>query len=110
MVIFEHSLNKYLHNHLYFLIKFLFIVSAVAAIEPSNYHVLQLKSDIFEMLVHIKNEHDLEDIYDYLHSFRNNDMQLSPEQEAELGIAISETYDPKNLIPHEEAINMMKSW
>ena len=33
---------------------------------------------------------------------------LSPEQEAELELAIEETYNPDNLIDHEEVMEQMK--
>jgi hypothetical protein len=35
---------------------------------------------------------------------------LTPEQEAELAIAIEETYHEENLISHEEALNELSRW
>jgi hypothetical protein len=35
---------------------------------------------------------------------------LTPEQEAELAIAVEETYHEENLISHEEALNQLSRW
>ena len=35
---------------------------------------------------------------------------LSPEQEAELELAIEETYNPDNLVDHEEVMKNMARW
>lgn len=88
-------------------------MGTAATIEPSIHHALQLKSDILDIIAKIKDEQELSEIYDYLHAYINDDgdeLNLTPEQEAELDLAIAETYDPSKLIPHEEAIRMMKSW
>jgi hypothetical protein len=80
-------------------------------------NTLELKNNIFGMLVQIDNNDILSEIYDYVREFsvektveKTVESNLSPEQEAELDKAILELNDSSTLIAHEDAMKMMQLW
>lgn len=50
---------------------------------------------------------DNQDIDDFL---TITDSKLSPEQEAELAVAIEESYNPENWVAHEDVMNRVDQW
>ncbi len=49
------------------------------------------------------------DLIDYAQDVEGWD-GLTPQQQATLALAIDESNDPKNLVPHEDVLKMMDKW
>jgi hypothetical protein len=49
------------------------------------------------------------DVIDYAKDVEGWD-DLTPQQQATLALAIEETNDPKNLVPHDDVLKMMDKW
>jgi hypothetical protein len=45
-----------------------------------------------------------------IHYVKIVDAQLSPEQEAELAVAIEESYNPENWVAHEDVMKRVDQW
>jgi hypothetical protein len=75
--------------------------------------VLELKGSIVEMVARVQDEDSLEQIQAFLNDFLeqyDNQSQLSSEQEAELAVAIEESYQPENWVAHEDVMNRVDKW
>ncbi len=80
-------------------------------------NVLELKGSIFDMVAHIESPKELNRLRTLINDFvkspdefeaYDNNYSLTPEQEIELDEAIQQTYDPTQLVPHDEVIKSMK--
>ncbi len=75
---------------------------------------LELKGGLFEMIVPIESKEILERLYkvvaETIQETRAEEYELTPEQEAKLAKDIEASYDPKNLISHEEVMKKMERW
>jgi hypothetical protein len=81
--------------------------------------VLELKGSIVEMVARVQDEQSLEHIQAFLNDFleqydREQDeiplSELSPDQEAELAVAIEESYHPENWVSHEDVMKRVDTW
>jgi hypothetical protein len=79
--------------------------------------VLELKGSIVEMVARVQDEESLEQIQAFLNDFleqydkdKNAESHLSPEQEAELAVAIEESYQPENWVAHEDVMKRVDQW
>jgi predicted DNA binding protein len=59
-----------------------------------------------EIVEFIEDEEEVEDVTDV----ETSDYRLTPEQEAELMLAVAECDDPKNLVSHKKAVTQIESW
>lgn len=82
-------------------------------------NVLELKGSIFNMVAHIESPKELGRLRTLINDFvkspdefeaYDDNYSLTPEQEIELDEAIQQTYDPTQLVPHEEVIKSMRQW
>ena len=75
--------------------------------------VAQLRGEIVTMLTQIEDEDELLDLFHYLKNLVNGvDMLEDMPTHAikELEIAIEESYDETDTIPHKEVMKMAKEW
>ena len=75
--------------------------------------VAQLRGEIVTMLTQIEDEDELLDLFHYLKNLVNGvDMLEDMPTQAikELEIAIEESYDETDAIPHKEVMKMAKEW
>ncbi len=81
--------------------------------------VLELKGSIVEMVARVQDEQSLEQIQTYLNHFLSEydkgireveTNHLSPQQEAELAVAIEESYQPENWVAHEDVMKRVDQW
>jgi predicted transcriptional regulator len=67
-----------------------------------------------EMIAGIDNEEVLQKLYaaiqEIIEQTWSEDYELTPEQEATLNEDIQASYQPGNLVDHEEAIQKMSKW
>jgi len=77
-------------------------------------NALELKGGIIEMIAQVEDKKVLNELYklvsEVLFQTWAAEGTLSPEQEAELDLAIKESRDPSNLVSHEEAMKKMGKW
>ena len=82
-------------------------------------NVLELKGSIIDMVAHLDSPKELTRLRELVHDFVKSPdafemyddiYELTPEQELELDEAIKQTYDPTQLVPHEEVMKTMKQW
>ena len=82
-------------------------------------NVLELKGSIVNMVAHLESPKELTRLRALINDFvkapdefeaYDDTYQLTPEQEIELDEAIQQTYDPTQLVPHEEVIKSMRQW
>jgi hypothetical protein len=82
-------------------------------------NVLELKGSIFDMVAHIESPKELTRLRTLINDFvkspdefevYDDNYLLTPEQEIELDEAILQTYDPTQLVPHDEVIKSMRQW
>lgn len=82
-------------------------------------NVLELKGSIINMVAHIESPKELTRLRTLINDFvkspdafeaYDDNYTLTPEQELELDEAIQQTYDPTQLVPHEEVIKSMREW
>lgn len=82
-------------------------------------NVLELKGSIFDMVAHIESPKELTRLRTLITDFvkspdefevYDDNYALTPEQELELDAAIQQTYDPTQLVPHDEVIKSMRQW
>ncbi|MBC7776842.1 MAG: hypothetical protein H7246_15525 [Phycisphaerae bacterium] len=75
--------------------------------------VAQLRGEIVTMLTQIEDEDELLDLFHYLKNLVNGvDMleDMPPHAIKELEIAIEESYDESDTVPHEEVMKMAREW
>ncbi len=85
--------------------------------------VLELKGNLLQLLARLESEKRLLVLYETAKRFVKEEEDivdyetevegwhdLTKQQQANLKIAIQETNDPKNLVPHEEVLKMMDQW
>jgi hypothetical protein len=84
--------------------------------------VLELKGNLLQLLARLDNEKSLTALYESAKRFVKEEeimdyekevdgwQDLSKEQQANLKMAIEESNDPKNLVPHEDVLKMMDAW
>jgi hypothetical protein len=84
--------------------------------------VLELKGNLLQLLARLDNEKSLSVLYESAKRFVKEEeimdyenevdgwQDLSKEQQANLKMAIEESNDPKNLVPHEDVLKMMDAW
>ncbi len=76
----------------------------------------EVKDEILELLAKEKNLVHLEQIRAYMAALVEEEQkvdwwdELSPEQQADLDLAMEEINDPKNLVSDTEARKMLKKW
>ena len=82
-------------------------------------NVLELKGSIINMVAHLENPIELSRLRTIINDFvkspdefeaYDDTYTLTPEQELELDEAILQTYDPTQLVPHEEVIKSARQW
>jgi hypothetical protein len=82
-------------------------------------NVLELKGSIIDMVAHLESPKELTRLRTLINDFvkspdefeaYDDTYSLTPEQEIELDEAIKQTYDPTQLVPHEEVIKKMRQW
>ena len=82
-------------------------------------NVLELKSSIFDTVAHIESPKQLTRLRTLINDFvkspdefevYDDNYVLTPEQEIELDEAIQQTYDPTQLVPHEEVVKSVRQW
>lgn len=77
-------------------------------------NTLELKGGIFEMIAQVDNKEVLQRLYkivaEILHETWAEDQELTPAQEAKLSKEIEESFNPENLISHEESMKIMARW
>ena len=82
-------------------------------------NVLELKGSIVNMVAHLESPKELTRLRALINDFvktpdefeaYDDTYQLTPEQEIELDEAIQQTYDPTQLVPHDEVIKSMRQW
>jgi hypothetical protein len=82
-------------------------------------NVLELKGSIIDMVAHLESPQELTRLRALIHDFvkspdayevYDDNYELSPEQELELDEAIKQSYDPSQLVPHEEVMKTMRQW
>ncbi len=82
-------------------------------------NVLELKGSIFDTVAHIESPKQLTRLRTLINDFvkspdefevYDDNYTLTPEQEIELDEAIQQTYDPTQLVPHEEVMKSMRQW
>ncbi len=74
-------------------------------------NTLELKGGMLNMISRVEDEAVLRHLFDAITAIIAENWgevpDLSPEQEAELELAIEETYNPDNLVDHEEVMKNM---
>jgi hypothetical protein len=82
-------------------------------------NVLELKGSIVNMVALMESPKELTRLRALINDFvkspdefeaYDDNFSLTPEQEIELDEAIQQTYDPTQLVPHEEVIKTMRQW
>jgi hypothetical protein len=82
-------------------------------------NVLELKGSIVNMVALMESPKELTRLRTLINDFvkspdefeaYDDNFALTPEQEIELDEAIQQTYDPTQLVPHEEVIKTMRQW
>ena len=82
-------------------------------------NVLELKGSIFNTVAHIESPIQLTRLRTLINDFikspdefeaYDDNYSLTPEQEIELDEAIQQTYDPTQLVPHEEVVKSVRQW
>lgn len=82
-------------------------------------NALDLKDEILAMLARVKDEPTLQEILEFVahavsdtegHAGHDWNENLSPEQVADLELALEEINDPANLVSHDEALKRIGSW
>jgi hypothetical protein len=82
-------------------------------------NVLELKGSIVNMVALLESPKELTRLRALINDFvkspdefeaYDDTYTLTPQQEAELDEAIQQTYDPTQLVPHEEVIKTMRQW
>ena len=77
----------------------------------------ELKLQSHTLIESVKDKKTLELLYSVIHSVKNKFKnkgdwwdELSEEQKFELEQSILESYDEKNLVPHEDVVRKIDSW
>lgn len=82
-------------------------------------NVLELKGSIVNMVALMESPKELTRLRALINDFvkspdefeaYDDNYSLTSEQEIELDEAIQQTYDPTQLVPHEEVIKTMRQW
>jgi hypothetical protein len=82
-------------------------------------NVLELKGSIINMVALMDSPKELTRLRELINDFvkspdefeaYDDNYALTPEQEIELDEAIQQTYDPAQLVPHDEVIKTMRQW
>jgi len=77
-------------------------------------NTLELKGGMIELIGQVKNKELLQHLYEIISEVladtKEDNIKLSPEQEARLDQDIKASRDPKNLVDHEVAIKKMNKW
>jgi hypothetical protein len=82
-------------------------------------NVLELKGSIINMVAHLESPKELTRLRELINDFvkspeefeaYDDNYTLTLEQESALDEAIKQTYDPSQLVPHEEVIKKMRQW
>ena len=77
-------------------------------------NTLELKGGMMNLISRVEDEAVLTQMFEALTEIVAETYgaipDLSPEQEAELELAIEETYNPDNLVDHEEVMKNMARW
>lgn len=80
-------------------------------------NALELKGGIYDVISPVNDIELLEQLYEIVNDFialniNQTDFwdELSAEQQAELDIAVEESYDEANHIPHEEVVKEFQKW
>lgn len=75
---------------------------------------LELKGGIFEMIAQVDNKEVLQRLYkvvaEILHETWAEEQMLTPEQEEKLSKDIEDSFNPDNLVSHEESMKTMARW
>ncbi|MEZ4932140.1 MAG: hypothetical protein R2788_08490 [Saprospiraceae bacterium] len=75
---------------------------------------LELKGGIFEMIAQVDNKEVLQRLYkvvaEILHETWAEEQNLTPEQEEKLSKDIEDSFNPDNLVSHEESMKTMARW
>jgi len=77
-------------------------------------NTLELKGGMIELIGQVRNKELLQHLYEIISEVLadtiEDNIKLSPEQEARLDQDIKTSRDPKNLVEHEIAIKKMNKW
>jgi hypothetical protein len=82
-------------------------------------NVLELKGSIVDMVAHLESPKELTRLRQLVNDFvkspdayeaYDDQYELTTEQEIELDEAIKQTYDPTQLVPHDEVMKTMRQW
>ena len=86
------------------------MVAEKIAVTPA---IAQLRGELMTLLAKIEDEDTLAEVQDYILGLLGHvDMLegMPPEVLKELEIAIEESYDESDTIPHEEVMKMARQW
>ncbi len=77
-------------------------------------NTLELKGGMIEMLANVNDKALLEHLYEVLASVitqtATDDIELIPEQKAQLNLDIEASFLPENLVEHKVAFQKMSRW
>lgn len=77
-------------------------------------NTLELKGGLIEMIAQVDNKAVLQRLYkivaELLEETWQEDYELTPKQEAKLEEDLKASYDPDNLVSHEESKKTMAKW
>lgn len=85
------------------------MVAEKTAVTPA---VAQLRGEMMTLLVRVEDEELLQEMFRHLQKLYKSYMleDMPPHVLKELEIAIEESYDESDTIPHEEVMKMARQW
>jgi hypothetical protein len=91
-----------------------FIVENQVEMHMNTVTLSEMKVEMFELLAQTHDEAKVIKLYEAIHDVLDPDSDgwsdLPAHQQQILDMAIEETYNPANLVPHEQVLKMIDKW